>query len=490
MLKSLNKLFASTIARMLIVRILLFSGFITLCISIFQIYDDYSGEVLAVQNDIHQIQKAYKNPLTLSLWNYNEDQVKQIITGISNFPSINFIEITDISRVLHFSTGSKGSNILSFNFPLFYKPPNGPKQRVGTLYIQSSKRPILEKVKNRILIIILSQGIKTFIVSLFIIFLFKVAVTDHLHDISKGLEKLTPEKLRRTENAADFETITLNKSFQNDEIDIVTKKINTFTQELFFSNKATRSLLMNLESLVEKRTFELKEVMLKNENLIRVLIHDIGNPLSGVIFGIDRITKQHTLKEEIQSSKIKLVQDGCDKILEIINFVKDIKSLEAGKKQLTLQKIDLFPIMEKLKEDFSHQLRAKKISLETDYSEKPIFAYAERISLSNSILSNLISNAIKFSHFASTIKIKCFTLGNKTFISIKNFNAPISSNSMDHLFDANQVTSTQGLAGEEGTGFGLPIVKMFAQYNKGAIEFKSNDLETEFVISLNNTKEE
>ena len=61
---------------------------------------------------------------------------------------------------------------------------------------------------------------------------------------------------------------------------------------------------------------------------------------------------------------------------------------------------------------------------------------------------------------------------------------------MEHLFDPNKVTSTQGLAGEEGTGFGLPIVKMFVQYNKGAIELKSNDLETEFIISLNNTKEE
>ena len=331
---------------MLIVRIILFSGFVTLCISIFQIYDDYSNEVAAVENDIRQIQKAYQNPLTLSLWNYNENQVKQIIEGISNFPSINFIEVTEPSRVLHFSTGLKESNILSFNFPLFYNLPNGSKKIVGALYIQSSKRPILEKVKNRILIIILSQGIKTFIVSLFIIFLLKVTVTDHLHDIFKGLEKLTPEKLRKSKTSADLETINLNKNFINDEIDIVTEKINTFTRELFFSNKATQALLINLESLVEKRTYELKEAMLKNENLIRVLIHDIGNPLSGVIFGIDRITKQHTLKEEIQSSKIKLVQDGCDKILEIINFVKDIKSLESGKKQLTLQKIDLFPIME------------------------------------------------------------------------------------------------------------------------------------------------
>ena len=39
---------------------------------------------------INQIKEAYKNPLTLSLWNFNIDQIKQIVTGLSNFPRINF----------------------------------------------------------------------------------------------------------------------------------------------------------------------------------------------------------------------------------------------------------------------------------------------------------------------------------------------------------------------------------------------------------------
>jgi signal transduction histidine kinase len=229
--------------------------------------------------------------------------------------------------------------------------------------------------------------------------------------------------------------------------------------------------------------------MLKNENLIRVLIHDIGNPLSGVIFGIDRISKQYSLKEEIQSSKIKMVQEGCDKILEIINFIKDIKSLESGKKQLALTKIDLFPIIEKLKEDFSHQLRSKKLQLDTSYSKKPIYAYAERISLTNSILSNLLSNAIKFSHFNSSIKINCFTMGNRTLISIKNFDAVIESSNFQKIFDPFKATTTQGLGGEEGTGFGLPIVKMFTHYNNGEIKVNSTENETEFLLYLQNEKD-
>jgi signal transduction histidine kinase len=488
MIESLKKLFKSTIGRMLVMRIILFSGFITLCISVYQVYDDYTNEISSIKSDILQIQKAYQNPLALSLWNFNENQVKQIITGISNFPAINFLQIEDADSQLYFNAGVKESDTLVFNLPLIFKESKKLKQKVGSLYIQASKKPIIKKIKNRIFIIILSQGIKTFIVSLFIIFLIKITVTDHLHDISNGLTKLSPEILKKLNKDTSAQTIKLNKVFHNDEIDMVTQKINSIAKELALSYMATQTFSKNLETLVEKRTLELKEAMLKNENLIRVLIHDIGNPLSGVIFGIDRISKQYSLKEEIQSSKIKMVQESCDKILEIINFIKDIKSLESGKKQLALTKIDLFPVIEKLKEDFTHQLRAKKLQLDTTYSKKPLYVYAERVSLTNSILSNLLSNAIKFSHFNSFIKVHCSTIGNKTLISIKNFNAVIESSNIKELFNPFKATTTQGLGGEEGTGFGLPIVKMFTQYNNGQIEVNSTENETEFLLYLQSEK--
>ncbi|MBG07341.1 MAG: hypothetical protein CME68_01155 [Halobacteriovoraceae bacterium] len=484
MIESPKKLFKSTIGRILILRILVFSGLITLFISIYQIYDDYTHEIASIEREVNQIKSAYQSALAHSLWNFNTNQIKQIIRGLANFPSITFIEITDTSGDFQFSAGSRQSNILIFDFPLIFSSEYSKKQKVGSIYIQSSRKPVLDKIRNRVLIIIFSQGIKTFIVSIFIILLIKVSITDHLHDISESLATFKTADLNSFQKDNQFKLIHLSKKNQEDEIDIVVKKMNTFLTELYKSTAEVHSLNFNLERLVDLKTKELKTALLQNENLIRVLIHDIGNPLSGIIFSIDRITRQYSLKEPIQGSKLKLAQESCDKILEIINFVKDIKSLESGKKQLTLTKMDLFPIIESIKENFHHQLRNKKLELKTSYSKKPFFVMAERISLSNSVLSNLISNAIKFSHFGSIITIECFSLDDKAFVAVKNLNAEIPSEILKDLFDFHKATTIKGLAGEEGTGFGLPIVKMFAQHNNGDITVTSTQNETIFTLSL------
>ena len=484
MIESLKKLFKSTIGRVLILRILVFSGLVTLIISIYQIYDDYTHEISSIEKEVNQIKEAYQSPLAYSLWNFNTDQIKQIISGLANFPSITFIEVTDTAGDFQFSAGSKESNILIFEFPLIFSSEYSKKQEVGSIYIQSSRKPVLEKIRNRVLIIIFSQGIKTFIVSIFIIILIKVSITDHLLNISETLSRFKTGDITSFQKENQFRLITLSKKYQDDEIDIVVKKMNDFLNELYKSTAEVHSLNFNLEKMVDLKTKELKEALLQNENLIRVLIHDIGNPLSGIIFSIDRLTRQYSLKEPIQGSKLKLAQESCDKILEIINFVKDIKSLESGKKQLTLTKIDLFPIIENIKENFHHQFRNKKLELKTKYSKKPFFVMAERISLSNSVLSNLVSNAIKFSHFGSVITIECFSLENKAFVAVKNLNAKIPPEILKHLFDFHKATTIKGLAGEEGTGFGLPIVKMFAQYNNGNITVSSTKEETIFTLSL------
>ena len=152
MIESLKKLFKSTIGRILIVRILIFSGLVTLCISIYQIYDDYTHEISSIEKEINHIKKAYQNPLTLSLWNFNTNQIKQIIRGVANFPSITFIEVTDTSGNFQFSAGSKESNILIFEFPLIFKTDDRKRQKIGSLYIQSSREPVLAKIRNRVLL--------------------------------------------------------------------------------------------------------------------------------------------------------------------------------------------------------------------------------------------------------------------------------------------------------------------------------------------------
>ena len=74
---------------------------------------------LPSKKKLYKSKLAYQNPLTLSLLNFNTNQIKQIVRGIANFPSITFIEVTDSSGNFSFQQALKKPISSSLNTLLF-----------------------------------------------------------------------------------------------------------------------------------------------------------------------------------------------------------------------------------------------------------------------------------------------------------------------------------------------------------------------------------
>ena len=98
---------------------------------------------------------------------------------------------------------------------------------------------------------------------------------------------------------------------------------------------------------------------------------------------------------------------------------------------------------------------------------------AEPISLTHNLLSNIISNAIKFSHKGDSIDIVISNNGEFVQIDITDKGIGIPSEILKNLFRTDVPTSRQGTAGEIGTGFGMPLVKKYVDLYGGKIEVKS-----------------
>lgn len=227
--------------------------------------------------------------------------------------------------------------------------------------------------------------------------------------------------------------------------------------------------------LVEMHQKEIEDKKEGIQNLICVITHDISTPLT-VIIGRSNLLNKEPLPEEALTS-VKKISKASYNISDIVNNVRNLYATELGKNRIEIQDVELFKLLEQLRENFSEKMEAKRISLNviSDLAVCPIRANGDL--LLHQILGNLLSNAIKFSPEGSEISIKLEKKAASALISIKDSGIGIPRDLLPKLFDMKSKTSRKGTLGEEGTGFGLPIVKTYVEKMNGKITVISQSFE-------------
>lgn len=224
------------------------------------------------------------------------------------------------------------------------------------------------------------------------------------------------------------------------------------------------------------------------KELLHVLCHDLNNSLGILKMAVDfaEVTGDINSLDEYKQPISLAVNNGLD----IIALVREMCRLEEYKFKLT--PINLLEIFNEAEILLKKQLDDKELIIETDVTED-LYVSAEKRSLLNSVIINLLTNAIKFSEKGNIIKVKATIPGEgKVDFSVKDFGIGIPDNIMKHIFDISKSKSRRGTMGKTGTGFGLPMVKKFVNLYGGTVEVFSQDGDhapenrgTEVKITLN-----
>ena len=90
-----------------------------------------------------------------------------------------------------------------------------------------------------------------------------------------------------------------------------------------------------------------------------------------------------------------------------------------------------------------------------------------------SILHNLITNAIKFTHKLGKIQISAYRKDKMVEVTIKDNGIGLSAKKVESLFHIDENVSSRGTEGEKGSGLGLLLCKEFVEINKGEIRVES-----------------
>ena len=348
---------------------------------------------------------------------------------------------------------SKDTFVFKDKSLMIFKTISLDSENIGSIYIQSG----LEEYKERIKMFINVMTIILFI-SLFIAFI-----------LSIRLQRIISEPILRL--AIIMNDISKDQDFSiriskkgDDEIGELVSGFNTMLTQIENQNTA-----LTLAKEQAERSVKIKERFLAN------MSHEIRTPMNGII-GMTNLLLETVLTMN-QRKYLENIITSADSLLVIINDILDFSKIEEGKMEFEEIPFDLKRLVQRLYTNFEIKAKEKKLDLRIDIDDQlNNFIVGDEIRL-NKILTNLLSNSIKFTekgYIALKIEAINETSNNITLLfTILDTGIGIAENKLKTIFDSFNQASTDTTRKYGGTGLGLTISKQLVELQGGRIFIKS-----------------
>jgi signal transduction histidine kinase len=246
-----------------------------------------------------------------------------------------------------------------------------------------------------------------------------------------------------------------------------------------------------LEAQLAAQELEMKlnQKEIENRNLLFAAIsHDMRTPLNSIIGFTDLLRSDNDLPA-VQKDHLESIAYSGGILLELINDLLDFFKLEAGKMEFNYNYYDFQKLVKPIVKTFKPITDAKNLQLVTDIAEMPaLYIDMEHV---RRILSNLISNAVKFTSDGTiTIHASCQDSGPDTktlTFAVQDTGIGIAPEELAVL--TQPYTQGKAKSNIKGTGLGLAICKTLLGNMQGSLDITSEKGKgSTFSVTLNNVK--
>lgn len=279
-------------------------------------------------------------------------------------------------------------------------------------------------------------------------------------------------------SAQQFETLwevqksaEINQRLKNSEHELQIKQI----EELYFVIIIILLIVVVFVIFWRYRSNKILNEKLSKSNeakdkIFSIISHDLRNPFH-TLMGLLDLLKDKDLSQDERKEIINSFDSATRSTYQLLENLLSLSATKRGKIAFYPEKINVASLVDSVISSVAPQLKDKSLSIEKKINEFRVTADKKMVEI---ILRNLITNAIKYSHEGTVIKISS-EVNENYCLSIEDYGIGMNETTREQLFKSEIQNSTYGTAGEKGTGIGLSLCKEFVEKHNGSIKVESEE---------------
>jgi len=290
---------------------MLFSLALSVLITGYLLHVEYKNDLDEVRNNLENIEKGFIDNIAVNIWDANEIRLESILKNIlviSNIQSAEIVEFRGDQEVVTSRQGTRVTgNAMSREFPIIYGA-SGDEKLVGKLYVTVNLNQVNERMHDRFIMILVTESIKIFIASFFVLFIIQKLVLRHLYSMAAYMKEF---------NIAKLDTpLVLNRNIlvysEPDALEQVEQAVNGMRESLREYIKERDLAAEQTERTLQEKKVLLKEVHHRVKNNLQVIsgllnlqAHHIHDRKSREIYkeSQNRVITMALIHEELYKSK-------------------------------------------------------------------------------------------------------------------------------------------------------------------------------------------
>lgn len=232
---------------------------------------------------------------------------------------------------------------------------------------------------------------------------------------------------------------------------------------------------------VKRLMEELQSRIHERDKFLAILGHELRNPLGAILLASQMTNDRGLLGEE----HVRVIERQSRHLTRLVDDLLDLSRITAGKIVLQRRPVDLREVVAQTLQTLGKSIEARSLLLTTDCDQGPAIVSADPVRLEQ-IVSNLVTNAIKYTPPGGAIDIRCVEVGDSIELRVRDNGDGISQDRLDSIFGLftqaeNAIGRSQG-----GMGIGLSLVRTLAALHGGSVSATSEGIGkgSEFVVSL------
>ncbi len=285
------------------------------------------------------------------------------------------------------------------------------------------------------------------------------------------------QALKEDETTKDIPVIFISA------IDEISDKIRAFDAggvDYIVKPIQPQEVLARVKTHLELRSLQI-QLQQSNQNLIKLneeknifmgmAAHDLRNPLASIA----AISELLLYEDGLNSDHKELIGDiksTSDFMLSLLEDLLDVSAIESGKLNLQLEPVNIKKYLERIVSRYRLISKSKNIQIELEIADSIRLINIDPNKFEQ-ILSNLISNAIKFSYDCTIIKVSVARQQDRVLFIIQDRGQGIPASEREKLFKPFSLTSVKSTGGETSTGLGLAITERLVAAHNGEIFIES-----------------